>query len=211
MMPLLSEIDEDDSGGDDQAALRQVALRADLRQVALRREFIEHDDIDNRQSLHARFLQGETKWGTRRYLQAAFNRRGASPGVLVAQSRVGREGLNLHESCRVVLQFHAEWNPGVIEQQIGRVDRKGSLWERLFEEYRMNGGRAPLPFIEVRQLLFEGTYDAYQWNRVMRRQHVFDASLFGSLVPLAVWERVPEERRVMLIELAPNFSPQRFD
>ncbi len=116
MTPLLSELDDDENSEEPQAALRQDALQ---------RAFIEHDDVDNRQSLHARLLQGETKWGTRRYLQAAFNRRGASPGVLVAQSQVGREGLNLHESCRVVLQFHAEWNPGVIEQQIGRVRPKG--------------------------------------------------------------------------------------
>ena len=202
LMPLLSEIDEDHSAGDNQAALRQDALR---------REFIEHDDIDNRQSLHARFLRGETRWGTRRYLQAAFNRGSGSPRVLIAQSQVGREGLNLQESCRVVLQFHAEWNPAVIEQQIGRVDRKGSLWERLFREWRSNGIQASLPLIVVRQLLFEGTYDAYQWSRVMRRQHVFDASLFGSLLPLDAWERVPEERRAKLIESAPNFSPLRFE
>ena len=132
-----------------------------------------------------------------------------SPWVLVAQSQVGREGLNLHESCRVVLQFHAEWNPAVLEQQIGRVDRKGSLWEQLFKKWRAEGGQKLLQFIEVRQLVFEGTYDAFQWNRVMHRQHVFDASLFGSLLPADAWERVPEEKRAMLIESAPDFSPIR--
>ncbi len=196
--PLLSEFDDSEDSGESQAAKRQGVLR---------REFIEHDDSDNRQSLHARLLQGETKWGTRRYLQAAFNRRGASPWVLVAQSQVGREGLNLHESCRVVVQFHAEWNPAVLEQQIGRVDRKGSLWERRFRRGRAEGGRDPIQFIEVQQLAFEGTYDAFQWNRVMRRQHVFDASLFGSLLPADAWERVPEEKRALLIKSAPNFSP----
>ena len=139
------------------------------RQAGLRRELIEHDDSDHRQSLHARLLQGETKWGTRRYLQAAFNRPAALPWVLVAQSQVGREGLNLHESCRVVVQFHAEWNPAVLEQQIGRVDRKGSLWEERFKQWRAEGGQDPIQFIEVRQLVFEGTYDAFQWDRVMRR------------------------------------------
>jgi hypothetical protein len=29
-----------------------------------------------------------------------------------------------------VIQFHAEWNPVMLEQQIGRVDRKGNLWEK---------------------------------------------------------------------------------
>ena len=35
--------------------------------------------------------------------------------MLVAQSLVGREGLNLHKSCRIVLLLHLEWNPGVVE------------------------------------------------------------------------------------------------
>lgn len=196
--PLLSELDDTDDGEESQAATRQAVLR---------RELIEHDDSDHRQSLHARLLQGETKWGTRRYLQAAFNRPAASPWVLVAQSQVGREGLNLHELCRVVVQFHAEWNPAVLEQQIGRVDRKGSLWEERFKQWRAEGGQDPIQFIEVRQLVFEGTYDAFQWDRVMRRKHAFDASLFGSLLPPEAWDRVPEEKRASLIEAAPNFSP----
>ena len=114
--------------------------------------------------MHARLLQGSTGWDTRRYLQAAFNRRGASPGVLIAQSQVGREGLNLHEACRVVLQFHAEWNPAILEQQIGRVDRKGSLWEELARRWLDGGVDGTPSFIEIRQLVFEGTYDAYKWG-----------------------------------------------
>ena len=109
--------------------LRQQAVRALL------------DDDDVRQSVHARLLQGTTAWNTRRYLQAAFNRPGASPWVLIAQSQVGREGLNLHESCCVVVQFHAEWNLAVLEQQIGRVDRKGSLWERRAEKWLKEGAQ----------------------------------------------------------------------
>jgi hypothetical protein len=102
--------------------------------------------------------------------------------------------VNLHESCRVVVQFHAEWNPAVLEQQIGRVDRKGSLWEQRAKEWLAGGAQGDPPFVEVRQLILEGTYDAFQWDRVMRRQHVFDASLFGSLLPAEAWDRVPKER-----------------
>lgn len=163
------------------------------------------EDDDGRQSFHTRLLQGATRWETRRYLQAAFNRPGASPWVLIAQSQVGREGLNLHESCRVVVQFHAEWNPAVLEQQIGRVDRKGSLWERLAQKWLDDGAQGVPPFVEVRQLIFEGTYDAFQWDRVMRRQHVFDASLFGSLLPAEAWDRVPKERVKELLAAAPSF------
>ncbi|MGK4007035.1 helicase-related protein [Sorangium sp. So ce1036] len=198
LRPLLGE-----HGGEDvdeeQAVLRQEALRALL------------EDDDGRQSFHARLLQGATRWETRRYLQAAFNRPGASPWVLIAQSQVGREGLNLHESCRVVVQFHAEWNPAVLEQQIGRVDRKGSLWERRAQKWLADGSRDELPFIEVRQLIFEGTYDAFQWDRVMRRQHVFDASLFGSLLPAEAWDRVPKARLKELLAAAPSFRPPRVE
>ncbi len=194
LRPLLGELGDEDVD-EKQAVLRQGALRALL------------EDDDGRQSFHARLLQGATRWETRRYLQAAFNRPGASPWVLVAQSQVGREGLNLHESCRVVVQFHAEWNPAVLEQQIGRVDRKGSLWERLTQKWLDAGAQGDPPFVEVRQLIFEGTYDAFQWDRVMRRQHVFDASLFGSLLPVEAQGRIPEEYFKEVLDSAPSFHP----
>ena len=196
LRPLLGELGGEDVD-EEQAVLRQESLRALLA------------DDDGRQSFHARLLQGATRWETRRYLQAAFNRPGASPWVLIAQSQVGREGLNLHESCRVVVQFHAEWNPAVLEQQIGRVDRKGSLWGRLAQKWLDEGAQGVPPFVEVRQLIFEGTYDAFQWDRAMRRQHVFDASLFGSLLPVDTWVRVPDEWRTKLKDAAPSFAPDR--
>lgn len=194
LLPLLGEQGSDDVDNE-QAVLRQQALHALL------------EDDDGRQSLHARLLQGATRWETRRYLQAAFNRPSASPWVLIAQSQVGREGLNLHEACRVVVQFHAEWNPAVLEQQIGRVDRKGSLWERRARKWLDDGAQGDPPFLEVRQLVFEGTYDAFQWDRVARRQLEFDASLFGSLLPSDAWDRVPKNRLEELIAAAPSFRP----
>ncbi|WP_147452004.1 helicase-related protein [Corallococcus sp. CA041A] len=198
LRPLLGELGDEDVD-EEQAVLRKEALRALI------------EDDDGRQSFHARLLQGATRWETRRYLQAAFNRPGASPWVLIAQSQVGREGLNLHESCRVVVQFHAEWNPAILEQQIGRVDRKGSFWERLARKWLDEGAQGEPPFIEVRQLVFEGTYDAFQWDRVMRRQHVFDASLFGTLLPSDAWDRVPQERLLELLAAAPSFRPPRVE
>jgi hypothetical protein len=193
LRPFLGEGDQDDS---EKASSDRVA---ELRRAL--------EDEDSRQSSYARLLHGGTRWETRRYLQAAFNRAKASPWVLIAQSQVGREGLNLHEQCRVVLQFHAEWNPAVLEQQIGRVDRKGSLWERRAKEWLDGRTVGEPPFIEVRQLVFEGTYDAFQWSRVGRRQQAFDASLFGTLLPAESWDRVPEEHRAKLVAAAPSFSP----
>jgi hypothetical protein len=177
----------------------------DAKLKRLREAFCSDENL--RMRTHAVLLHGENRWSTRRYVQAAFNRSTSSPAVLIAQSQVGREGLNLHESCRVVVQFHAEWNPAVLEQQIGRVDRKGSLWEQRAQKWLTNEARGEPPFIEVRQLIFEGTYDAFQWDRVMGRQHTFDASLFGSLLPADTWDKVPEEYRQKLIEAAPSFDP----
>lgn len=105
------------------------------------------------------------------------------------------------------MQFHAEWNPAVLEQQIGRVDRKGSLWEQRAQKWLDDGAHDDPPFVEVRQLIFEGTYDAFQWDRVMRRQHGFDASLFGWLLPTDAWQRVPQNRLPDLLAAAPSFSP----
>jgi hypothetical protein len=197
--PELADTESDDET-DDEAV-------HDARTMRLRNAFCGDDNL--RMRAHAALLQGEVRWSTRRYVQAAFNRETSSPLVLIAQSQVGREGLNLHESCRVVVQFHAEWNPAVLEQQIGRVDRKGSLWEKRAQKWLAEGAQGEPPFVEVRQLIFEGTYDAFQWDRVMRRQHVFDASLFGSLLPAAAWDRVPEHRLEELVAAAPSFRPAR--
>jgi superfamily II DNA or RNA helicase len=175
----------------------------DPRTEALRGLF---NDEDTRQRQFAVLLAGDTQASTRRYIQAAFNRRTSSPRVLIAQSQVGREGLNLHEACRVVIQFHAEWNPAILEQQIGRVDRKNSLWERLARQW-LTSKDGDLPRVEVRQLVFEGTYDAFQWERVTRRKRMFDASLFGTLLPEEAWARVPPGFVNKLRDAAPSFRP----
>src|SRR5208337_2741491 len=86
------------------------------------------EEYDRPQGGFARLMYGGTSQESRRMIQLAFNRPKTFPMVLVAQSMVGREGLNLHKACRIVVLLHPEWNPGVVEQQIGRVDRVGSRW-----------------------------------------------------------------------------------
>jgi SNF2 family DNA or RNA helicase len=53
---------------------------------------------------------------------AAFS--GAPRTVLLATDAAG-EGLNLHHSCRLVINLELPWNPMRLEQRIGRVDRIG--------------------------------------------------------------------------------------
>ena len=103
-------------------------MSADSRFDGLRLLADHFESYSGRDGSFTRLLYGGTAAQTRRLPQAAFNREGSWRMVLVAQSMVGREGLNLHEECRTVVLLHAECNPGVVEQQIGNVDRMNSRW-----------------------------------------------------------------------------------
>ena len=167
-------------------------------------------DFATRRGGFARLLQGSTRLDTRRLLQAAFNRLHSFPRVLVAQSIVGREGLNLHEACRVVLLLHPEWNPGVAEQQIGRVDRLGSRWARELDEAIAQGVSPDRwPRIEVHSIVFGGTYDEHHWGVLERRWQDLRAQLHGEVIPTARAGDDPElrARAQSLNDDAPSFSP----
>ena len=159
----------------------------------------------------ARLMYGETKPQTRRMIQLAFNRPISFPRVLVAQSLVGREGLNLHESCRIVVLLHPEWNPGVVEQQIGRVDRVNSRWAKAVRQAIDDGMKgADLPRIEIRPIIFKGTYDEHNWNVLQERWDDLRAQLHGEAVPARLRASEDAEGRAILDEIAaarPNFSP----
>jgi len=158
----------------------------------------------------ARLMYGGTKPETRRLLQAAFNRQNCYPKVLVAQSMVGREGLNLHKACRTVVLLHPEWNPGVVEQQIGRVDRVGSLWERLLDMAEDNGiSVTDLPRIHVRPVIFKGTYDEKNWQVLRKRWDDLRAQLHGVVIAPSTATKYGNVGFVSEINnSAPNFSPQ---
>ena len=143
-------------------------------------------------------------------IQLAFNRPNSFPKVLVAQSMVGREGLNLHKACRIVVLLHPEWNPGVVEQQIGRVDRVGSHWALELEKAIEAGKRGDqLPRIEVRPVIFRGTYDEHHWRVLRERWDDHRAQLHGVVIPPGFMGADPESRELIqeIIASAPNFSP----
>ncbi len=192
---------EDDADLDDEAAVRGWARL---------RTHLESEFTSQRGGL-ARTLDGRTRTPTRRLLQAAFNRKGSWPKVLVAQSTVGREGLNLHEACRVVLLFHPEWNPAVVEQQIGRVDRINSRWERdLAAAIDADVAAEDLPRIEVHCLVFEGTYDEQQWAVLTRRWKALRAQLHGVVITPEEIGEDPESQSLAakINALAPRFPPR---
>jgi hypothetical protein len=170
------------------------------------------DEFGTRTGEFVRFMHGGTKIESRRMIQQAFNRREAPPMVLIAQSLVGREGLNLHEACRVVVLLHPEWNPAVVEQQIGRVDRVGSRWAQQLREALQDGRRGDLlPRIEVLPVVFRGTYDEHNWRVLRERWDDLRAQLHGEVIPprLVGGKTSDEENRflVQLKQAAPSFSP----
>lgn len=168
------------------------------------------EDYSHAQGGFARLMHGETAPATRRLLQLAFNRRHAFPQVLVAQSVVGREGLNLHEACRTVVLLHPEWNPGVVEQQIGRVDRLGSLWEEmLLQAINQKVEPFEIPRIEIRPVVFEGTYDESNWQVLKDRWEELRAQLHGVILSYRDEEDDKEMRCLYdeINKLAPQFSP----
>ena len=154
----------------------------------------------------ARLIYGDTAHHGRRTAQLAFNRKDSRLRVLVAQSLVGREGLNLHEACRHVLLLHPEWNPGVVEQQIGRVDRMGSYWEKLLR----NHNEGEIPKIVLHCIIFSNTYDEEHWNVLNRRRRMLRAQFFGEVVTTGEGEELSPENQLVLESIrkaTPSFSP----
>ena len=157
-----------------------------------------------------RLMNGATSLPTRRTLQLAFNRAESNPRVLVAQSLVGREGLNLHPVCRVVVLLHPEWNPGIVEQQVGRVDRVGSRWSQLLDQ-ALASHSSDLPRIEIRPVLFDGTYDAHNWAVLNERWDDLRAQLHGVVVPHRLRNgcTIDELGEIQRLDAAaPSFEPR---
>jgi superfamily II DNA or RNA helicase len=85
--------------------------------------------------------------------------------VLLATDAAG-EGLNLHQSCRLVVNLELPWNPMRLEQRIGRVDRIG---QRLT--------------VHVLHLIGRGTREPQMLNRLQARL-THAAADVGSADPL---------------------------
>lgn len=207
-LQLLSALrDRGEGDGDGDGKLDATEAAAFWRMLAERLG----DEYKTERGRFARLMYGATALPTRRTLQLAFNRPESNPRVIVAQSLVGREGLNLHQACRVVILLHPEWNPGVVEQQVGRVDRVGSHWAKRLEA-ALGSGERPLPRIEIRPVIFEGTYDAHHWRVLHERWDDLRAQLHGTVVPHRLRpgcspEELDEIKR--LDAAAPSFEPER--
>lgn len=108
---------------------------------------------------NVRLANGGVKSETRHRLMIAFNTP-FFPEVLVASS-VMSEGVDLHQDCRFVIHHDLDWNPSVLEQRTGRVDRISSKAER-----------SSLPVV-VYEPYVGGTHDERQFRVVKDRERWF--------------------------------------
>jgi superfamily II DNA/RNA helicase len=109
---------------------------------------------------NVRLVNGQIQRQTRERLMLAFNTP-FFPEVLIASS-VMAEGVDLHLNCRYVIHHDLDWNPSVLEQRAGRLDRLGSKSE-------LTGKPVVVfePFIEA-------TQDEKQYRVVKDRERWFN-------------------------------------
>jgi hypothetical protein len=137
------------------------------RDQALRR--LGHLTTALRKGERVQFVHGSVATDTQQNAVDGFNTP-LYPEVLIATELLG-EGLDLHRFCRRVVHHDLPWNPAKLEQRTGRVDRIGSLAERLRE--RAEGTGAVASDIDVWLPYMNGTYDETIFLRVMARRREF--------------------------------------
>jgi superfamily II DNA or RNA helicase len=98
---------------------------------------------------------------SRERLREAFNTP-LYPMILIA-NEVMQEGLDLHKHCRRIVHHDLVWNPAQIEQRVGRIDRLGSLTNRL----RKSGSDVTL---DVLYPVIRGTIDERLFRTVKTRE-----------------------------------------
>ncbi|BAM05294.1 DEAD/DEAH box helicase [Phycisphaera mikurensis] len=77
------------------------------------------------------FIRGGTPEANAKAVEAYTGEEGKPPSIHVLVSTdSGAEGVNL-QAGNVILNFDLPWNPMVLEQRIGRVQRMGSTYERV--------------------------------------------------------------------------------
>lgn len=96
------------------------------------------------------------------------------PEVLICTS-VGQEGIDLHRHCRMVVHYDLAWNPAVLEQRTGRVDRIGS---KTFRE-RARAEEGAKPYLEVGVPFLAGTYDERMYEELRLRAQTFEVLTGG--------------------------------
>jgi superfamily II DNA or RNA helicase len=120
------------------------------------------EDNERREALlpNVRLANGGTSREARRRLMLTFNTP-FFPEVLISSAVMG-EGVDLHHECRHTIHHDLDWNPSVLEQRTGRLDRLGSKAED-----------TGLPIV-VYEPYLEGTQDEKQFRVVKDRERWFN-------------------------------------
>jgi len=193
--------------GDEQKANREVmSWNRIVDQLKDELQRNEGGEYVFRMSPFAQLMIGDTKPATRRARQGTFNHPSLNPSVLLGQADVMSEGLNLHRACRTVVLFHLDWNPGRIEQQIGRVDRQNSAWMNACEDALQNSVTPPK--LEVYTLAVQGTYDDLRSSVVQERIHLLRAQLFGEVLPPERLAQLPPDVQEQISDIRIDFRPE---
>jgi len=115
------------------------------------------------------------------------------PEILVSTA-VGEEGIDLHRECRHVLHHDLCWNPAVLEQRTGRVDRIGSRVER----ERVDSARGDGATLDIAIPYLAATYDERMFEELYRRAQLFEVTMGGDFRVegrLSPEETAEQERR----------------
>jgi superfamily II DNA or RNA helicase len=149
---------------------------------------------------NVRLVNGQVKSETRRTLLLTFNTP-LFPEILVA-SRVLAEGVDLHLSCRHVIHHDLDWNPSLLEQRTGRVDRLGCKAEQT---------RAPihvyLPYVAATQdeKMYRVVRDRERWFQIIMGEKYETAEAAtdrrAQRIPLP---KVVQEKLALHLQMAPK-------
>jgi superfamily II DNA or RNA helicase len=153
--------------------------------AAVTDDFDESERSARRETLmpNVRLANGGVRAERRRRLMLAFNTP-FFPEVLVASS-VMAEGVDLHRECRHVIHHDLDWNPSTLEQRTGRVDRIGSLGERLGQP------------VVVFEPYLGGTHDEKMFRVVKDRERWFGV-VMGETPDSSEWTTERQAARVPL-------------
>lgn len=116
--------------------------------------------------------------------QAVINqfREDASIKVFLS-SQVGTEGVDL-QFCNAIVNYDLPWNPMVVEQRIGRIDRIGQKE----------------PLIHIYNLVLKDTIEEQIFDRLLNRIHIFQETI-GDLESILADEDSPFEKAFSNLEL----------
>lgn len=145
-----------------QGSIRRPQRHSSRRQSLWKGVYLRDEEIVSE-------LHGEVKSDTRISRCAAFNSP-LLPDILVCTA-IGSEGIDLHLNCDEIIHHDLPWNPARLEQRTGRIDRVGSLAERLYRpEIRDHLLDIGIPF-----LAFD--YDEFQFKTLLSRAQKFEVLL----------------------------------